>query len=152
MSIIRPIPVDPAPETVQDGNTVPLKKPRRNRKSAKNAGVTFERQIADWLKDRLDDDRIDRRVRNGRNDRGDIAGVRTIRGGRVVIEAKNYAGEYKVGPWLAEAELEAGNDDAPIGVVVAKRRGTTDPGRQYVFMDLETLARLIEGGPDVAEF
>ena len=129
-----------------------VKRPRRNRKSAKNAGASFERSIADWLRDRLRDDRIDRRVKRGANDRGDIAGVKCIRGGRVVLELKDYAGEYKVAMWLAEAETEAGNDDAPIGVVVAKRRGTTDPARQYVFMDLETLARLIEGGPDEVTF
>jgi hypothetical protein len=129
-----------------------VKKPRRSRKAAKNAGASFERSIADWLRARLNDDRIDRRVKNGRNDRGDIAGVRTIRGGRVVIEAKNYAGEYRVAPWLAEAEIEAGNDDAPVGVVVAKKRGTTDPAAQVVFMDLETFARLLEGGPDEVTF
>ena len=29
------------------------KRPRRTRKSAKNAGASFERSIADWLRDRL---------------------------------------------------------------------------------------------------
>jgi len=129
-----------------------VKKPRRTRRSAKNAGARFERAITDWLAQRLNDDRIDRRVKRGVNDRGDIAGLRTIRGGRVVAELKDYAGEYKIAPWLDEAEREAGNDDAPIGVVIAKKRGTTDPAEMVVFMDLETFARLLEGGPDEVTF
>lgn len=143
------------PTIVQtDSKTVQtkVKRPRRTRRSAKNAGASFERSIADWFKARFNDDRIDRRVKRGANDRGDIAGLRTIRGGRVVAELKDYAGEYKVAAWLAEAEVEAGNDDAPIGVVIAKRRGTTDPAAQYCFMTVETLARLLEGGPDEVTF
>ena len=122
----------------------------RNLASAKKAGASFERLVADYLKDRLADDRIDRRVKSGSKDRGDIGGVKTVCGGRVVIEAKNYGGEFKVTPWLREAEIERGNDDALIGAVVAKRRGTTEPGEQVVFMTLETFADLLLGGqPDL---
>jgi hypothetical protein len=108
--------------------------------------------MTDWFAKRLNDDRIDRRVKRGVNDRGDVAGLRTIRGGRVVAELKDYAGEYKIAPWLDEAEREAGNDDAPIGVVIAKKRGTTDPAEMVVFMTAETFARLLEGGPDEVTF
>ena len=55
----------------------------RNRASAKKAGTSFERLVADYLKQRLNDDRIDRRVKTGNKDRGDIGGGRTIRGARV---------------------------------------------------------------------
>jgi hypothetical protein len=41
-------------------------------------GQTFERLIADHLRDRLDD-RIDIRPKNGRNDRGDLGGIRLPR-------------------------------------------------------------------------
>ena len=144
----------PFNETVQTTNIPIIKKPRRSRRSAKNAGARFEQQVATWLQERLFDGQlvIERRVKNGRNDRGDISGVKTVRGARVVIEAKNYGGEYKVTQWLTEAEIEAGNDDAPIGVVIAKKRGTTDPARQVVFMDTETFARLLEGGADEVTF
>lgn len=118
----------------------------RSRKSARDAGARFERTIADWLKVRLNNDTIDRRVKNGRNDRGDIGGVKTALGGRVVIEAKDAA-RHDLAGWLSEAQTEAGNDDAVIGAVVFKRRGTANPARQYVLMDLETFARLLEGGP-----
>ena len=121
----------------------------RNRASAKKAGATFERKIADHLAISLDDDRVDRRVKTGAKDRGDIAGVRTIRGGRVVLECKDYGGQYQVTPWLREAETERGNDDAIIGAVIAKRRGIADPGQQVVMMTVDTFINLLQGGGDV---
>jgi hypothetical protein len=115
----------------------------RNRASAKAAGAKFERDVADWLAAHVDD-RIDRRVKTGAKDKGDIAGIRHM-GARVVLEAKDYGGRYLVGPWLTETDIERGNDDALIGAVVAKRRGTTDPGDQVVFMTLRDLAALLTG-------
>lgn len=115
----------------------------RNRASAKKAGALFERVVADYLAAELDDDRIERRVRNGNKDRGDISGVRMVTGERVVIESKDYGGIYHVAEWLKEAETERGNDDATIGVVVAKRRGVVDPAQQVVFMTLEAFSKLI---------
>jgi hypothetical protein len=120
----------------------------RTRASAKQAGATFERTVANYLAEQLDDDRIDRRVKTGAQDKGDIAGLRTIRGGRVVVECKNYGGQFNVSTWLKEAEIERANDNAAFGVVVAKRRGTAKPEEQVVFMDLATFARLVDGGLD----
>jgi hypothetical protein len=117
----------------------------RTRASAKQAGSSFERLIADFLRDRLNDDRIDRRVKSGAKDRGDIGGVRTIRGGRVVIEAKNTKRD-NLPAWIREAEAERGNDDAAIGVVVHKFHGNAKAADQYVSMTMETFARLLEGG------
>jgi hypothetical protein len=115
----------------------------RNRASAKAAGARFERTTADYLAATVDD-RIDRRVKTGAKDKGDIAGIRHM-GGRVVLEAKDYGGRFLVGPWLNEADIERGNDDALVGAVVAKRRGTTDPGDQVVFMTLRDFAALLTG-------
>ncbi len=137
------------PATVQEPTPViPATKPRRNRRSAKAAGSWMERITAEFLAFRLADDRIERRTKNGANDRGDITGVKTIRGGRVVIEAKNVA-RLDLPGWLREAEVERGNDDALIGVVVHKRRGSANPADQFVTMDLETFARLLDGGVDL---
>lgn len=111
--------------------------------TAKKAGATFERQIADYLAAQLADDRIDRRVKTGAKDRGDIAGLRTLNGGRLVVECKNYGGKFQVGAWLGEAEVERGNDDAVAGLVVAKRRGVTAPGAQVVFMTVDDLVVLL---------
>lgn len=112
----------------------------RSRASARAAGARFERSIADWLAEHLDD-RIDRRVKTGAKDRGDIGGVRH-RGERVVLELKDTARTDLAG-WIREAHLEAMNDDARIGVVVHKRRGTTNPADQWVHMTLADLAWLL---------
>ena len=143
-----PMMPDPSPEQVQTDSVPTLPRPRRNRASAKKAGASFERAQADYLGGALDDDRIDRRVRTGAKDCGDIAGVRTIRGGRVVIECKNTA-RLDLPGWLREAETERVNDGAVIGVVMHKKRGTTDPSQQYVTMDAATFVRLLEGGVDL---
>lgn len=119
----------------------------RTRKSAKSAGTAMETLVANYLADTLDDDRIERRARNGAFDRGDIGGVRTVMGERVVLEVKDYGGRILAGTWLNEARTEAGNDDAPIAAVIAKRRGTTDPARQFVLMELGDLALLLGGTP-----
>jgi hypothetical protein len=116
----------------------------RNRASAKKAGTEFETSVAGFLAETVDD-RIERRARNGAKDRGDLSGVRTAHGRRLVVEAKEYGGRLKAAEWTAEAAVEAGNDDAIAGVVVAKRRGTTDPGDQWVLMTLADLVALLVG-------
>ena len=121
----------------------------RNRKSAKAAGASFERLIADYLMTKVDD-RIDRRVKTGAKDRGDIGGLRHM-GGRVVIECKNFAGRLHPAPWVREAEIERGNDDALAGLVIAKRVGTTNAGRQYVLMTVDELIALLNGNRDHIE-
>ena len=116
----------------------------RNRQSAKTAGTRFETAIATYLAEQLDDDRIERRRLSGRLDRGDITGLRH-HGQRLVIEVKDYGGQIKAGPWVEEAHVEAGNDSALCGLVVAKRRGTTDPGSQYVLCTVNDLIALLTG-------
>jgi hypothetical protein len=116
----------------------------RTRESAKAAGRTFERQIADYLARQFDDDRIDRRVKTGSKDRGDIGGLR-VHGKRLVVECKNTTTGLKLPQWTNEAHLEAGNDDALVGVVIHKRSGTQDPGKQWVSMTVDDLLALMTG-------
>ncbi|MGI5222195.1 hypothetical protein [Nocardia sp. CA-290969] len=115
----------------------------RSRASAKAAGTRHETSVAGYLAANIDD-RIERRTRNGAKDRGDIAGLRAY-AERVVVECKDYGGQIKAGTWLAEAEIERGNDDAVAALVVAKRRGTTNPGDQIVLMTLRDLVALMTG-------
>ena len=115
----------------------------RSRASAKQAGARFERLIADGLADSLDDDRIDRAVKRGNKDRGDIAGVRA-HGQPVAIECKDTT-RIDLPAWTREAAIEAGNLDALAGVVVSKRRGTTDPMEQWVHMTVREFVALISG-------
>ena len=116
----------------------------RNRNSAKQAGARFERAIADYLRDNLDD-RIDRKVKTGAADKGDIANVRDSHNRRIVLEAKDYGGRLHPAQWLKEAQQEATNDNAYAGIVIAKRKGTTNPAHQYVLTDLNTLIHLLKG-------
>jgi hypothetical protein len=116
----------------------------RSRASAKAAGTRFETSLVGYLATHVDD-RIERRARNGSKDRGDVSGVRTFRGGRVVVEAKDYGGRILAGTWLGEAEAERGNDDAIAGVVIAKRRGTTDPAEQFVLMTVADFVAILNG-------
>lgn len=120
----------------------------RTRKSAKQAGARFERIIADFLRDNLDD-RIDRRVKAGAADKGDIANVRDSHNRRIVIEAKDYGGRLQPAQWLREAHQEANNDNAHVGVVIAKRRGTTNPGKQWAIMEVEDLIKLLKSPGNV---
>lgn len=115
----------------------------RSRQSAKQAGARAERLVADYLAHALDDDRIDRRPRSGAKDKGDIGGLR-IHGQRIVCEVKDCV-RVDLAGWVAEAHTEAGNDDALAGVVVHKRKGTTDPGRWYVTCTLDDLLALMSG-------
>lgn len=115
--------------------------------AAQRKGSTFEKSIADYLAIQLQDDRIERRVTNGRNDRGDIGGVR-LNGHRIVLELKNH-NRLNLAGWIEEARIEAGNDDAILGAVIFKRRGTAKPGEQYVLLTVDDLITLFVGGRPV---
>lgn len=115
----------------------------RSRASAKAAGSRFERQIADTLAEHVDD-RIDRRVKTGAKDKGDIANVRHVNGGRIVVECKDVA-TMSIGTWVKEAEVERINDDALAGLVAHKRRGVADPLDQYITHTVRDLIALLTG-------
>lgn len=114
----------------------------RTRASAKKAGSSFERMVADYLARHVDS-RIDRRVKRGTKDRGDIGGVR-MGGQRLVLECKNTA-KINLAGWAAEVETERGNDDALAGAIVHKRHGNAKPEDQWVTLTLGELAALITG-------
>lgn len=116
----------------------------RNRRSARQAGSRFEREVADYLADKVDD-RIDRRVKTGARDKGDIGGLRHM-GQRVVIECKNTS-RTNLGTWMNEAHTAMGNDDAGAAVVIHKRHGKGQPGDQWVTLTLADFVALITGEP-----
>lgn len=121
----------------------------RNRKSAKKAGSSFERLVADYLKTVLGAD-IDRQVKTGNKDQGDIRGL-YVNGKKIVLECKDYGGKHELPQWLLEAETERGNADAEYGAVCWKRRGVSAASKQYLTMELETFAAIIAGGHDLLE-
>lgn len=112
----------------------------RNRASAKKAGSSFERLIADYLA-RTVDDRIDRQVKTGRLDLGDISGVR-FHGKKIAIEVKNTS-KVTLSAWATEAETERKNLGALAGMVIHKRVGKTAPGSQWVTMTVDDLVALM---------
>ena len=118
----------------------------RSRATAKQAGTKFESDVVRYLRERLGDDRIERRAKSGAKDRGDIAGVRTALGERVVIECKDVA-RMDLSGWVNEADIERGNDDAAVGMVAHKRRGygPAQMGGTYVTMTLDDVAALLIG-------
>lgn len=115
----------------------------RNRASAKAAGARFEREIADYLQEHLSH-YIDRAPRYGSVDKGDIANVYTVEGGRVCVEAKNVTRMALAG-WYGEAVQEALNLGAVAAVVVHKRHGKGNPGEQWVTMTVADLVTLLGG-------
>ncbi len=116
----------------------------RNYASRKAAGARAEASVAEYLRATLNDDRIERRAKNGSKDRGDITGVRTRGGSRVVIEVKDHT-KLALAEWVNEAEIERGNDDAAVGVVWHKKRGTTNAGEWYVTMTGADFTTLLGG-------
>lgn len=117
--------------------------PPRTRASARAAGSWMERMTADYLRDHVSEF-VDRRVKKGAKDCGDLGGVRSPHGGRVVVEVKNVRGNG-LGTWMAEAEAERINDEADVAVVIAKRHGRGAPGDQWVHMTLRDFATLLSG-------
>jgi hypothetical protein len=116
----------------------------RNRQSAKQAGARFARIIADGFKDN-GFKFADKKPQYGAKDRGDVGGVHTLSGDAVTIECKDYGGQFLVGEWLKEVEKERVNDRGVAGVVIAKRRGKTDPLDQVCFMEMRDLLALLTG-------
>lgn len=121
----------------------------RSRKSAKAAGSRFERSIADAFAWFTKNDTIDRMVKRGANDQGDIANLKTRDGQRVAVECKDTT-RMDIGHWVREANTEALNYHALAGIVVHKRRGHGDPLDQYVTMTMRDLL-LIGWGVHAAE-
>lgn len=115
---------------------------KRSNASAKAAGRNFEKLVANYLAETVDD-RIERRRQTGALDRGDIAAVRTKNGQRVVIECKNTS-RPTLAAWLKETETERQNDNAAIGVIAHKRHGNNKPGEQLITMTLKNFATLLK--------
>lgn len=88
-------------------------------------------------------------MKTGAKDCGDVANVRDSHNRRIVIEAKDYGGRLNLPQWTKEAHTEADNDGAEVGLVIAKRRGTTDPGKQWVIMEVEDLIKLLKSPGNV---
>ncbi len=79
------------------------------------------------------------RTRSGwTDDRGDIDGIPGI-----VIEVKNHQ-KLAIPEWLKELDTETLNAQAEHGVLVVKRRGTTDAKHWYAIQEFGHWCRLLK--------
>ena len=113
----------------------------RNRRSAKQAGSRFERTTADYIRD-VTGQPIDRLVKTGAKDRGDVGPFRNTQGDLVAVECKEV-GRMALAEWMREAHIEAVNYGAVTGIIVHKRKGFTAPGKQWVTMTLDDLLTIM---------
>nr|DAR47015.1 MAG TPA: HOLLIDAY JUNCTION RESOLVASE HOMOLOGOUS RECOMBINATION [Caudoviricetes sp.] len=113
----------------------------RNLKSAKAAGSRFERLIADHLDGRLYDLHVDRQVKTGAADSGDLYGV-ACRGRQIAIECKNTT-KMRLPQWVQEAHVEASNIGGLAGIVIHKRHGNAKGGDQWVTMTVTDLVTIL---------
>lgn len=108
-------------------------------------GTAFETAIAAYMSEWLGVEVV-RRARSGAKDRGDLHGLKTPGGRRIVAELKNHS-RLDLAGWVQEAETEARHDMADVAVVIHKRRGkgTKQLGESYVTMTLDNLLELLAG-------
>ena len=97
---------------------------------SKQKGTAAETAVVNYLKSK-GRKHVERRSLSGSSDRGDIAGVPGV-----VIEVKNHA-RMELSQWLSELEVEMANDKADTGVVIHKKKGTTDVGQWYATMPVD---------------
>ena len=96
-------------------------------------GADWEQKVAEYLKEEFP--MVERRVKNGRLDRGDITGIPNV-----VIECKAER-TIDIPGYLGELALEMENAGAPFGFVFVKnRRHSTEDG--YAICSIE-MARYI---------
>jgi hypothetical protein len=105
---------------------------------SKQKGTSAETAVVNWLKEQ-GRKHVERRALHGTLDRGDIAGIPCV-----VIEVKNHA-RMELSQWLKELEVEIANDKAESGVVIHKKKGTTDVGEWYATMPVKVWHKLIHG-------
>ena len=108
----------------------------------KQKGTAMETLIVTELQKHLGPE-ICRRTTSGAKDRGDIHGL-YIRGLRTVAECKNTKAS-QLGTHWAEVEVERGNDDADVGLLIHKRHGKGQALDQWVTLTLRELLTIVMG-------
>ena len=106
----------------------------------KAKGSAFERAVAEYLRAR--GLRVQRIPAGATADEGDLF---VSDGAWPAIQCKNHA-KFDLAGWVRDAEEQAVNANRMAGIVWAKKRGTTDPGRCYVIMTGDAFTKLMMGG------
>ena len=83
----------------------------------------------------------------GNADQGDIS---LLPGNLVILEVKAHAsaatgqpGDAQLADWMRQTSTERVNAGADYGLLVVKRKGTTDPGRWFGFLEPAALFSLL---------
>ena len=109
---------------------------------SKQRGTAAETAVVAWL--RLNGyPHAERRALAGQADKGDIAGLPGT-----VVEVKSCKAHDLAG-WCGELEAEIRNAGALTGVVIAKRRGTTNVDEWYALMPAKRWLDLYAEGDEV---
>lgn len=103
---------------------------------SKDKGTAFETLVVGGFHD-MGFPYAERRAQRGNHDGGDIAGIPGV-----VLECKAVA-RLDLSGWLREVATEVVNAGADLGAVVVKRKGTRNPGEQYVVLDFATFCLLL---------
>lgn len=109
---------------------------------SKAKGTRFESEVCKYLRDALNDERIERRALHGSNDMGDIYGVRA-HGFTGILECKAHKDVTPtlIERWRDQTVIERGNADADFALlVVSVYRAPV--GRSEVHVTLRDLARI----------
>jgi hypothetical protein len=104
---------------------------------SKQKGTAAETAVVNWLQSK-GRKHVERRTLNGSSDRGDIAGIPCV-----VLEVKNCA-RMELSKWVQELEVEIHNDKAETGVVIHKKKGTTNVGEWYATFPVSLWFTLLE--------
>lgn len=99
-------------------------------------GTAAETAVVRYLRDH-GFPQAERRALHGTADKGDITGI-----GPIVLEVKNHK-QLDLAGWIKELETEISNAAADTGAVIAKKRGTTDPGEWYAILPVARLVELL---------
>jgi hypothetical protein len=108
--------------------------------ASKQKGTAFETAVVRYLQEQNSFWKVERLVLHGNKDVGDIR-VKDDEGGVWGIEAKN-CNALSLATWVKEAEVETNNAGWPV-VVVAKRKGITNPGQSYVITTLSSFLQFL---------
>ncbi len=105
-------------------------------RAAKAKGASAEQAVVDWFRTH-GRPHVERRRLTGTADKGDLAGIPGC-----VIEVKNEA-RIDLPGYLRELAVEMANANADTGVVIVKRRGSTDVGGWYAVLTVEAWQALM---------
>lgn len=107
----------------------------------KNKGSSYERSIVQYLREC--GFRVDRTRTGWSDDRGDIHGIGSPTNQPFVIECKNHQ-RLNLSGWIGELRTEIANAGGVAGVLVHKRRGTTNAEEQYATLPFGMLVQLLK--------